>query len=159
LQSLQGHREDDGEEISTWLYSPSDAAPRISQQPMPVHINLWLFRGLAPKNGRELEVVIHDLKEEAMNFRQFPKSLGVCSAPAVDGDRLYQPGWVSVGNPRSGEPNALRSLEELPVGGETAGRRGIATQALRRTDIRTNPMNQHHLPRSKHPISGRALRG
>ncbi len=30
-----------------------------------------------------------DLKEDAMNFRQFPKSLGVCSTPAVDGDRLY----------------------------------------------------------------------
>ena len=30
-----------------------------------------------------------DLKEDAMNFRHFPKSLGVCSTPAVDGDRLY----------------------------------------------------------------------
>jgi hypothetical protein len=30
-----------------------------------------------------------DLKEDAMNFRNFPKSLGVCSTPAVDGDRLY----------------------------------------------------------------------
>lgn len=30
-----------------------------------------------------------DLKEDAMNFRHFPKSLGVCSTPVVDGDRLY----------------------------------------------------------------------
>ena len=30
-----------------------------------------------------------DLKADAMNFRQFPRSLGVCSTPAVDGDRLY----------------------------------------------------------------------
>ena len=30
-----------------------------------------------------------DLKADAMNFRDFPKSLGVCSTPAVDGDRLY----------------------------------------------------------------------
>jgi len=30
-----------------------------------------------------------DLKGDAMNFRQFPKSLGVCSTPAADGDRLY----------------------------------------------------------------------
>jgi outer membrane protein assembly factor BamB len=30
-----------------------------------------------------------DLKEDAMNFRQFPKSLGVCSTAAVEGDRLY----------------------------------------------------------------------
>ena len=30
-----------------------------------------------------------DLGPDAMNFRIFPKSLGVCSTPAVDGDRLY----------------------------------------------------------------------
>ena len=30
-----------------------------------------------------------DLKADAMNFRRFPKSLGVCSTPAVDGDRVY----------------------------------------------------------------------
>jgi outer membrane protein assembly factor BamB len=30
-----------------------------------------------------------DLKADAMNFRHFPKSLGVCSTPAVDGDRVY----------------------------------------------------------------------
>lgn len=30
-----------------------------------------------------------DLKEDAMNFRHFPKSLGICSTPAVEGDRLY----------------------------------------------------------------------
>jgi len=30
-----------------------------------------------------------DLMADAMNFRQFPKGLGVCSTPAVDGERLY----------------------------------------------------------------------
>jgi outer membrane protein assembly factor BamB len=30
-----------------------------------------------------------DLQADAMNFRHFPRSLGVCSTPAVDGDRLY----------------------------------------------------------------------
>ena len=30
-----------------------------------------------------------DLKEDAMNFRFFPKMLGVCSTPVIDGDRLY----------------------------------------------------------------------
>ena len=30
-----------------------------------------------------------DLQADAMNFRLFPKRLGVCSTPAVDGDRLY----------------------------------------------------------------------
>ena len=30
-----------------------------------------------------------DLKADAMNFRHFPKSLGVCSTPVVDDDRIY----------------------------------------------------------------------
>ncbi|NQT37409.1 MAG: hypothetical protein HQ581_07975, partial [Planctomycetes bacterium] len=30
-----------------------------------------------------------DLQADAMNFRHFPKILGVCSTPAVDGDRVY----------------------------------------------------------------------
>lgn len=30
-----------------------------------------------------------DLKADAMNFRQFPKQLGVCSTPVIDGQRLY----------------------------------------------------------------------
>jgi hypothetical protein len=62
FQSLQGHREDDREEINAWVYSPSEASVHVSQKPMPVHINLWLFKGLAPKNSLEVEVIIHDFK-------------------------------------------------------------------------------------------------
>jgi hypothetical protein len=25
---------------------------------MPVHLNLWLFKGLPPKDGREVEIVV-----------------------------------------------------------------------------------------------------
>jgi hypothetical protein len=60
--SLQGHRDDDGEKINAWVYSPSEASVHVSQQPMPVHINLWLFKGLAPKIGQGVEVIIHDFK-------------------------------------------------------------------------------------------------
>jgi hypothetical protein len=62
FQSLLGHRDDDREEINAWVYGPREAAGHVSQQPMPVHINLWLFKGLAPKNGRDVEVIIHDFK-------------------------------------------------------------------------------------------------
>jgi hypothetical protein len=62
FRSLQGHRDDDREEINAWVYSPNEASRFISQQPMPVHINLWLFKGLAPKDGREVEVIIHNFK-------------------------------------------------------------------------------------------------
>jgi len=60
--SLRGLRDDDREMFSQWNYKPEDAARRISRQPMPVHINLWLFKGLPPKNGREVEVIVNAFK-------------------------------------------------------------------------------------------------
>ncbi len=62
FQSLHGYRDDDREEFSRWIYSPSESARYISKQPMPVHVNFWLFKGLPPKNGQETEVVLHDFK-------------------------------------------------------------------------------------------------
>ena len=62
FRSLQGHFDDDRAEINAWIYSPREASQYISQQRLPVHINLWLFKGLAPKNGREVEVIIRDFK-------------------------------------------------------------------------------------------------
>jgi len=62
FQSLHGHRDDHREEIDTWVYSPNESSRYVSRQSMPVHINLWLFKGLAPKNGLEGEVIIHNFK-------------------------------------------------------------------------------------------------
>jgi len=62
FHSVNGHREDDRETISTWTYGPSEPARFISQRPMPVHINLWLFQGRPPKDGQEVEVIIRDFK-------------------------------------------------------------------------------------------------
>jgi len=62
FRSLRGYRDDDREEIRAWEYRPSQAAERVSPSPMPIHLNLWLFQGLAPKNGREVEVIIRDFK-------------------------------------------------------------------------------------------------
>ena len=60
FRSLRGHRNDDREEIHAWVYTPKEPSRHVSQQPMPLHINLWLFKGLAPKNGLEVEVIIND---------------------------------------------------------------------------------------------------
>jgi hypothetical protein len=45
-------------EFSRWAYKPKDPAKRIARKPMPVHLNLWLFRGQPPKNGQEVEIVV-----------------------------------------------------------------------------------------------------
>jgi hypothetical protein len=60
FQTWRGHRDEDGQELSRWLFKPQDAAKRLSQKPMPVHLNLWLFKGLPPKDGKEVEVVIQE---------------------------------------------------------------------------------------------------
>jgi hypothetical protein len=44
---------------SSWACEPkTDAAGRISQKPMPVHLNLWLFKGKPPLDQKEVEIVI-----------------------------------------------------------------------------------------------------
>lgn len=58
FQSLRGIRTDEAGEFSRWVFSPPEAARSISQQPMPVHINFWLFKGREPKNSREMEIVV-----------------------------------------------------------------------------------------------------
>lgn len=60
FRAWAGLRSDPGSELARWVYQPTDAARRIAAKPMPVHMNLWLFQGKPPKNGREVEVVIQD---------------------------------------------------------------------------------------------------
>jgi hypothetical protein len=62
LQSLHGHRDDNDEEFGRWLFHPGDYVARIPQQPMPVLINLWLFRGKAPTDGKEVEIILQNFK-------------------------------------------------------------------------------------------------
>lgn len=66
FQSLGGHNPqaapDDERSIASWEYRPAEPTRRIAQQPMPVHLNLWLFQGRPRKNGQEVEVVIRDFQ-------------------------------------------------------------------------------------------------
>lgn len=58
FQSLRGHRDDNQGEYAHWSYRPADSRRRVPQQPLPVHINLWLMRGRPPRNGREVEIIV-----------------------------------------------------------------------------------------------------
>jgi hypothetical protein len=57
FQSLEGLRDDDQHETASWAYAPANNS-RIPQEPLPIHINLWLFRGQPPSDGKEIEIVI-----------------------------------------------------------------------------------------------------
>ncbi len=57
FQSMNGHRDDDRSEISRYLFEPAAFRSAIGQKPIPLHINLWLFRGKPPTDGKEVEIV------------------------------------------------------------------------------------------------------
>jgi hypothetical protein len=79
FQSLLGHRDDDAQQVASWRYEPADPARRISQQAMPVHINLWCFEGRPPTDGRPVEVVVR-----AFTFTPLPAAAAP-EAPASTG--------------------------------------------------------------------------
>ena len=58
FQSLVGHTDDDVGQFAIWQYDPRDAANFIGDNPMPVEMNLWLFKGQPPQNGREVELIV-----------------------------------------------------------------------------------------------------
>lgn len=43
-------------------FAPANAQRRIPQNPLPVHMNLWLFKGQAPSDGQSVEMVIRSFK-------------------------------------------------------------------------------------------------
>ena len=57
FQSLHGHRDNDVGEFQRWKYAPNQGR-LIPQQPAPVRMNLWLFRGMPPYNGSEVDIII-----------------------------------------------------------------------------------------------------
>lgn len=62
FQMLHGHQDGDAPLAHAWTFAPKDAKRRISQAAQPVYINLWLFRGMAPSDGAEVEVVVTDFR-------------------------------------------------------------------------------------------------
>lgn len=56
--SLQGLVDDDSGSYATWTFAPPDAAQRIPQQALPVHMNLWLLGGNAPTDRQDVDIAI-----------------------------------------------------------------------------------------------------
>ena len=62
FQSCYPVKNTKSEPFASWLYQPKNPTTYISQKPMPVHINLWCFKGQPPKNGQEFELIIRTFK-------------------------------------------------------------------------------------------------
>lgn len=48
--------------LASWTYQPANPVPYISRKPMPIHINLWCFKGQPPSDGQPIEVIIRAFK-------------------------------------------------------------------------------------------------
>ncbi len=61
-QSLAGFRDDNKNEFASFLFKPINPLDLIPQKPEPVHLNLWLFQGQAPSDGKEVEIIVKSFK-------------------------------------------------------------------------------------------------
>jgi len=62
FQSPHGHHDDAADQFAGWLYQPQQPASYVPQKAMPVRINLWLFQGQSPRNGQQVELIVHSFK-------------------------------------------------------------------------------------------------
>jgi hypothetical protein len=62
FESFHGRAGATNELFAHWLFQPTNPASFISQMPMPVHINLWCFKGRPPSNGQPVEWIIRAFK-------------------------------------------------------------------------------------------------
>jgi hypothetical protein len=60
FKSLYGFTDADVNEFESKTFKSPSAS--ISTEPMPVYMNLWLYNGLEPSNGKGMEIVIHSFK-------------------------------------------------------------------------------------------------
>jgi hypothetical protein len=58
FQSLHGHYDDNTGQFGQWKYQPTNPLSYIPQNPMHIHLNLWLRHGQPPVNSQSVEVVV-----------------------------------------------------------------------------------------------------
>jgi Glycosyl hydrolases family 16 len=62
FESEEGEGGSKARQLAAWRFEPANPAARISQRPMPVHINLWCFKGQPPGDGKEVELIVRAFK-------------------------------------------------------------------------------------------------
>ena len=58
FQSFYGLTTDPASRFANWLFTPADYLNTVPQNAIPLHINLWLFQGRKPVNGKQVEIII-----------------------------------------------------------------------------------------------------
>ncbi|NKB71962.1 MAG: hypothetical protein GKR89_33210 [Candidatus Latescibacteria bacterium] len=67
FKAWHGHTAESQERLITeWLLVPEE--DYLPHRPMPLHLNLWLKEGVAPRDGKEVEIVIRKFTYEPALF-------------------------------------------------------------------------------------------
>ena len=62
FRSLRGFTSGNTPVFGQWSYRPTNPSSHIPQNPLPVHLNVWLIKGHAPTNGQTVEIVINSFR-------------------------------------------------------------------------------------------------
>ncbi len=57
-ESVELDRDGRPERRRSWTFRPDKPGKSIAAEPMPIHFNLWAFRGRPPTDGKPVEVVV-----------------------------------------------------------------------------------------------------
>lgn len=63
FQSFKNWTKDKKSLVFKKNYSPKNSMLYIPQSPLPIHMNLWLFKGLPPSNNQPVEIIIQSFKK------------------------------------------------------------------------------------------------
>jgi hypothetical protein len=79
-ESFDAATPDPAARYATWTFAPADFAVRIPQQPLPVHMNLWLLQGKAPTDKQDVDISIAAFRfiADCLFADGFDASGGVC---------------------------------------------------------------------------------
>ena len=64
FEMFGGHSTAKSNRMKIWTLPPLRKS--IPQKPMHLFINLWLFKGVPPSDGKEQEIVISDFRYKAL---------------------------------------------------------------------------------------------
>jgi hypothetical protein len=63
FESIYGWRNDNDSIIDSKIFKPKNPSIYIPQTAEPVHINLWLFKGLPPSDSLPVEIIINSFRK------------------------------------------------------------------------------------------------
>jgi MYXO-CTERM domain-containing protein len=102
--------------VDSWTFAPADPSSRITQEAMPLGMNLWCFEN-PPSDGQDVEIVVRDFQFVPLGATSDGGAAGAGGAADVDG---------SGGSGGTGAWNGSAGTDAAAGDGDTGGTGGVA---------------------------------